>query len=900
MYPTGARSDPVPSRDAILVPTITDDASEVLQRQNEIDRALLRLQKECGIAFYRPHWYQHLYHRAPHKRRGLFAGNRLGKALVHGELVLTIDGFRRIETLQYGDIVFDQDGSPCAVNGIFPQGLKPSYKVSFDDNTDLDVCEDHLWLCQGPTQRWRTKEWVTKSTKQIIEHVGLEPKHAKQRYAIPTTLPVQFPKREVPLDPYLLGCLLGDGSLTSSGLRLTSGDHEIVDRCEKALPAGTKLVTDGYTHRLVGEQIHNRGGTTSLLPDILKNLGLYGRTSYTKFIPSLYLSNDDETRKALLQGLLDTDGYVKEAVCEYTSCSEKLAHAVIFLVQSLGGKAVVNLRSTKDQNGTECWSYRVHIWSPQSWMFHLSRKQKACNNSETLKGRVIYKIEPLGQRECTCISVTSPTRTFLARGCIVTHNSAANCAETVAWMLGKRPWYEVPFDILGVDHDLGKSRLQVVKESHPGGRDHPLVRANIPPWPTKQIVVCTNWDKVHEIWTSQEADRPGKLWQFLPRGFVRKTVRNHEGVIDEVYGTNGSLLKFMSVDAFKRNKLIAESSDWDRVSIDEPAPIQLWKGLARGLVDRNGQGDFTLTSLEEVWIYDYFNLADLPPGLPSESLDRFSLRATIWDNPYLTDTAISRYEAELDSDERECRLQGVPLELSGLIYKEFRRDTHVITSVPDGWRDYHLPANGLDPRTGGPFLGPDGRPDITAPRCILYARIDTHPVKPNAVQFAAVGPLEVPIICHEIYRACDADTLCESITEYVKLTGCFLAGIKLEPAAWIKDPSTRAVSIADRFAAHGLFVRPASKDLDNGILLTKSALKRRRILFTPNCKRTLWEFSRYRYNPETGKPVDSEDHMMENLRRFCIDRLPFFDPDRSAGEPIRDMPFESADLSPLY
>lgn len=474
--------------------------------------------------------------------------------------------------------------------------------------------------------------------------------------------------------------------------------------------------------------------------------------------------------------------------------------------------------------------------------------------------------------------------------------TSANCAETVAWMLNERPWYKTPFDILGTEHDLGRGRRILVREKHAGHSNHPLVRSGIPSYPTKQVVVCTNWDKVHEIWTSQEADRPGKLWQYLPRGFVKKAVRNHEGVIDEVYGTNGSLLKFLSVDAFKRNKLIAESSDWDRVSIDEPAPTQLWKGLARGLTDRDGQGDFTLTSLEEVWIYDYFNLDELDKDAPDVCRDRQSFRATIWDNPYLSDLSIARFEAELDVDERDCRLQGIPLEMSGLIYKEFRRDRHILTSLPDGWHDWHLPANGRD-SSGRPILDRSGNPDISAPRCLLYARVDTHPVKPNAVLFAAVGPLEVPICCHEIYSPCDADSLCESINAYVKLTGCFLAGIKLEPAAWIKDPSTRAVSIAHRFAAHNLFVRPASKDLDNGILITKSSLKQGRVLFTPNCRRTLWEFSRYRYNPETGKPVDEEDHMMENLRRLCIDRLPFYDPDRAAGEPIGDAPFESANLS---
>ena len=457
--------------------------------------------------------------------------------------------------------------------------------------------------------------------------------------------------------------------------------------------------------------------------------------------------------------------------------------------------------------------------------------------------------------------------------------SKCNAAETVAWMLGERPWYKTPFDIYDVRHVKGRNREVFIRHHHEGGDSHPLVRQGIPPWPTKQIIVCTNWKKVDEIWTNQSADRPGKLWELLPKGFAKRAVRNHEGVISEVYGENGSLLQFMSVDAFKRNPQVAESSDHDRVGLDEPAPVELWKGAARGLVDRNGQGDFTLTSLEEVWIYDYFNQAELSISSPDVCADRTSFQATIWDNPHLSDEAILRFEQDLSEEEKECRLEGRPLELVGLIYKEFSRDKHVLVDLPDGWRDWHLPQK----------------------ECVLHARVDTHPVKPNAVLFAAVGPSEIPIVCNEIYSACDADTLCETINEYVKQTGLFLAGIKCEPAAWIKDPSNRSVSIASRFAAHGLFPRPASKDLDNGILITKSCLKRGRLFFTPTCRRTFWEMSRYRYNPETGKPVDKDDHMMENLRRFCIDEpLRWFDPDKADGFPIEDEPFQAANLSTNY
>lgn len=448
--------------------------------------------------------------------------------------------------------------------------------------------------------------------------------------------------------------------------------------------------------------------------------------------------------------------------------------------------------------------------------------------------------------------------------------SEGNSAETCAWMLGERPWYKTPFDVLKVDYAGNGHRCgNVVSRRHAGGDNHPLVKQGIPPWPTKQLIVTTNWGKVHEIWTSQETDRPGKLWKLLPQGFGKGS-RNHEGVIDEVIGTNGSLLKFMSVDAFKRHPQTIESSDWDRVSFDEPGPIEMWKGAARGLVDRNGQGDFTLTSLVEMWIYDYFTSED-----NKDKVDRESWRATMYDNPHLTDEAIARFIEELTDDEKECRIKGLPLELSGLVYKEFKRDQHILKSVPNGWPDYHLPAKGT----------------------ILYARVDPHPVTPNAVLFAAVGPSEIPVVCHEIWSSADADTLADEVLNYVKSTGCYLANIKMDPAAWVVDGVTRSASIARTFSSRGLFCAKASKDFTNGVLKTRSAFKQNRILFAPTLRRTLWEISRYAYDPRTGKPNDRDDHMMENLRRLCIDNLPFFDPDRAQGSPIGDQEIVTADLS---
>src|SRR6187402_3696976 len=167
-------------------------------------------------------------------------------------------------------------------------------------------------------------------------------------------------------------------------------------------------------------------------------------------------------------------------------------------------------------------------------------------------------------------------------------------AETAAWAVGERTWYKAEFDVYGVEIADGK-RTRVFRCHHDGGESHPLVRQGIPAFPTKQLIVCANWNKVEEIWTAQSADRPGYIWQFLPKGFARGYV-NHAGVIDHIVCTNGAVIDFMSVDSFKKSSLVAESSDYDRVVFDEPAPKALWKGVARGLVDRNGQADFALTA----------------------------------------------------------------------------------------------------------------------------------------------------------------------------------------------------------------------------------------------------------------------------------------------------------------
>ena len=448
--------------------------------------------------------------------------------------------------------------------------------------------------------------------------------------------------------------------------------------------------------------------------------------------------------------------------------------------------------------------------------------------------------------------------------------STVSCAETIAWALGERTWYKSSFDVLDKDG--------AVFRHHNGSQHAPEVTSGIPGHPTKQLIITTDWDKVDEIWTSQRGDNSGKIWRLCPQGTIKSTKRNHSGAIETIEFNTGSLIRFDTEESFKRNPQGSESSDWDRVAVDEPITNDQWKASARGLVDRNGQGDFTLTPLREMWMYDYFyGDAAATEKDPQPVHGRFAIRGSIYDNPYLSQVAIAEFERDLTDDERQARLYGIPLELSGLVYKEFSRERHVLKTLPEGWKDWHLPAK----------------------NCILYARVDPHPQVPHAVLFLAIGPDQNPILCHELFIPCDADALEDNINDYVRSTGLFLADIKVDPAAWVKDSVTRMACVADKMAAKGLIIQPASKDKSNGILNMRSVLKRDSgVRFVPTLRRTLWEISRYCYDKE-NKPIDANDHMMENMYRMFITPPFWFDPDSAAGYAIGDMDFSTRDLSSI-
>ena len=352
--------------------------------------------------------------------------------------VMTPDGFRRIGSLRVGDLVVGSDGKPTPVLGVYPQGIKEVYRVSSQDGASTLACGEHLWQVWTRADRRRNKAGRVLQTQEMIGR--LRAAHSR-RYELPMVKPIAMPEREVPLDPYALGLLLGDGCITTTTTpAFSTTDPELAEALDAAIPEITLLrkKDNDYVLRRTNA---TRGGLRIANPvtSLLRDLGLAGTNSATKFIPVSYLNNSVEVRIAVLQGLLDTDGGpVRQAgrTCriQYTTCSDRLRNDVVQLVRSLGGVAYTRTRKAAGRKPGLAYGrpveYRhdahvVDIRLPaEVTPFRLARK--AAIYAERGGGRpmrFIDSIEPAGLAECVCIAVAAEDSLYVTEDFLVTHNT---------------------------------------------------------------------------------------------------------------------------------------------------------------------------------------------------------------------------------------------------------------------------------------------------------------------------------------------------------------------------------------------------------------------------------------------------------------------------------------------
>jgi hypothetical protein len=336
--------------------------------------------------------------------------------------IQTPNGKKTIGSMEIGDTIFGADGELITITGIFPQGIKQSYKITFRDGTSTECGEEHLWNIWTHKLREKNKPTITVTTKSMIES-GLYYEYGDEKiykYSIPLADAVKYEEKNLPIHPYLFGLFLGDGTNLGKTPILSTPDidYEIIEIATKLLPIDMEIHSERsgkcprYTFVDNSELRKNR------LNIEFKLLGLNVK-SIDKFIPEIYLHSSISQRYELLRGLMDTDGTSRGNRIGFSTSSKKLMYDIIELVQSLGGIAIKN----KDDNRSENTNYTINIKTFEN-PFKLKRK---ANNWKFSKknppSRHIFSIEKCRIVEQVCISVSSNDGLYLTDNFIVTHNT---------------------------------------------------------------------------------------------------------------------------------------------------------------------------------------------------------------------------------------------------------------------------------------------------------------------------------------------------------------------------------------------------------------------------------------------------------------------------------------------
>jgi len=360
-------------------------------------------------------------------REVIQAATGAGKAMPLDTPILTPNGFVPLSDIHVGDTVFDGFGKPTKVIGEYPQGKKEEWLITFRDGSTVKCCKDHLWKFMSNGIREHSAQWRVATIEEMVSKYRVKVPGHGYTLSIPVCKPIQFPKKELPIPPYALGVLLGDGGFTGRVITFTNPEDDILDKLNESVKEfGFFKRRKDTTHI----QKHFVGGRNNPLTNYIWNT-FKGTKSGEKFIPQEYLTASEEDRLELLRGLIDTDGHVDEkGHVSFGTTSVQLAKDVYYLILSLGYRASLKIgkRFYKDRNVTtdDC---SVRVCGKDNKLFSSKKHNERFAKAPQTKGHYydllkIVNVEKTGKfSEMKCIAVDSEDHTFICNDFIVTHNT---------------------------------------------------------------------------------------------------------------------------------------------------------------------------------------------------------------------------------------------------------------------------------------------------------------------------------------------------------------------------------------------------------------------------------------------------------------------------------------------
>lgn len=360
-----------------------------------------------------------------------------GKALCLKTPIPTPRGWSTMGDLKVGDEVFDDEGSICRVTFAteIMQG-RPCYQVTFTDGTSIVADADHQWLAKPKDG---TERIVT--TAQMAErlHVGSRPSHVERNWTISIGGALDCPDAPLPIHPYALGVWLGDGHKGDARISFGVGKNAVLEAI-LALGYEMRLVPSSAENPAPSYWLHRAGDQRSdTVSSQLRALGLIG----DKHIPAMYLRASLEQRRALLQGLMDTDGHVTKAgQIEIVTVFPKLRDGLLDLVRGLGIKATAAEDRARIGEVDYGPRYRVmfhayfdsDVVTLEAKRSRLRPRPARPTRNATIKVAAIDKVPTVPVR---CIQVDSPSSLYRAGpGMTVTHNTELAAGVAILLLIG--------------------------------------------------------------------------------------------------------------------------------------------------------------------------------------------------------------------------------------------------------------------------------------------------------------------------------------------------------------------------------------------------------------------------------------------------------------------------------
>lgn len=336
------------------------------------------------------------------------------------EIVYTEQGTKPIGEVQIGETVYGSDGTLANVVKKSEVFHKDMYKITLRDGRSLRVSHDHLNSVFVKVNHKFVKKVLT--TEEILTKPIKFTGKNEYRYAVPMCEPIQFPEKVLPVCPYTLGLLLGDGSSRLDGSNKLTGSMEDLEFYSTKIPYRVGKIYEDARNLGVGElpikKIHNG----------MRMLGLQSCVTYDKFIPEVYKVGSIEQRLNLLQGLMDTDGTIYgSSRMSFTNTSKRLIEDVQEVVESLGGytSLKVNPAQRRKFKGyySDCReSFTLSIFITLN-IFKIPRKADKFVPNELHKKLAITKVEKIPQVPSVCIGLDNDNHEFVSTRYFVTHNT---------------------------------------------------------------------------------------------------------------------------------------------------------------------------------------------------------------------------------------------------------------------------------------------------------------------------------------------------------------------------------------------------------------------------------------------------------------------------------------------